>query len=106
MTQLYALFQIPQSLSANRYGTIISSNAVGSALDSAIAQGFTSQILEAYSEGDESMHPNGVHVALRETIVCVICILEKASFKGDAQKGAFCQIYANLVEVQEKKQSL
>jgi hypothetical protein len=79
----------------------ISSSAVKEVFDSVIAQGFSAQVLEAYDENNDLIHPNEVEEKLHGVIVTVVCTLEKMLFEGRDQPGGRAwQFFANLVKVQ------
>lgn len=68
-----------------------------------IRQGFEPQILDAYNQCDELIHPNDVQEKLDGAVVLVSCSLERAYTSRPWDNGRMTnpewQLYANLIEV-------
>ncbi|KAG9094042.1 hypothetical protein FS749_013239 [Ceratobasidium sp. UAMH 11750] len=77
------------------------SQEVRQVMDDVISKGYTPQVVPAYDEHDQLIHPNDVENTLKGALVCVFCTLEKMLFTGNSQPGGCAwQFYSNLVKVQ------
>ncbi|KAG8736849.1 hypothetical protein FRC10_008797 [Ceratobasidium sp. 414] len=84
-----------------RYATWRMNNKVRGVYDSVIAQDYAPQILKAYDESNNPIHPNDVPAALSGALVSVTCTLEKMLFVSKNYTGGKeWQMYANVAKVQ------
>ncbi|KAF8599106.1 hypothetical protein BDV93DRAFT_560638 [Ceratobasidium sp. AG-I] len=81
----------------------IPSQVTREAFGRAIAQGYKPQVLEAYDESDELIHPNNVQTKLNGAIVIVSCTLERLLILRPWMRRPEYHFYANLVELQVLK---